>query len=194
MSIAAANGPGNLAAVTLERLTGRPSQEILKDWVDYYMTINNKSQVTLEETYDIYADRGRWALDSLKWEGFKTYLAVVWENLNEISRLHRVVFPAADAVTIPMEEKLINSPPALCQLFPGDGWICDPARETARPDGSGPRLGLFLLCRHARILPLAVHPPLLPGPDRRHGASCDRAGLGRCFTGREGAGDAADPA
>jgi 4-amino-4-deoxy-L-arabinose transferase-like glycosyltransferase len=110
MGITSANGPGNLAAVTLERMTGRPAPEIMKDWIDYYMNVNGKSEVTLGETFKIYASRGRWAIDTLKWETFKTYRMLVWDNLNRISYLHRQLLPAANEVTIPLEMKLMESP------------------------------------------------------------------------------------
>lgn len=110
MGITSANGPGNLAAVTLERLTGRPAPEIMKDWIDDYKNINSKSDVTLGEVYTAYASRGWGTIDTLKSETFKTYRMLVWDNLNSISYLHRELLPAFNKITIPLETKIMESP------------------------------------------------------------------------------------
>jgi 4-amino-4-deoxy-L-arabinose transferase-like glycosyltransferase len=98
-----ANGPANVAAVTVERLTGTPSNEVLGNWYTDYQRDTGDSDVTLGELYHIYSSRARQTFDTLGWQMIKTYATLDWENLNEINYMHRILLPKYDNVTIPLE-------------------------------------------------------------------------------------------
>jgi|GEM_PF-1987759 len=109
MSIAQGNGPGNLGAMTLERLTGRPAGEVTKGWIDQYLAATGKKRATLGETCAVEKTQGWHIIDSLPWEAVKTYSAVMWENLNFISVLHRQLVPEYGNFTLPIEYGIMNS-------------------------------------------------------------------------------------
>jgi len=109
MSIAGGNGPGNLAAMTLERRTGTAAHDIMKGWYDQFLVDSGKTQGSLGDAYAAYATNGWRIIDSLKWESTKTYLIVMWDNLNAINVLHRYLIPEYNNVTIPLEEAIMNS-------------------------------------------------------------------------------------
>ncbi len=104
MGITSANGPANIAAITIERRTGVPAPTTMNGWVKEYLDSVGKTEVPLGETYRVYLTRARAVVDSLRWAVYKTYLSVMWENLNEICLLHRQLVPEYDAVTILLEE------------------------------------------------------------------------------------------
>lgn len=107
-AITSANGPANVAGVTIERLTGTPSNEVLADWFNDYTRDTGDSVVTLGELYHIYSSRARQTFDTLGWEMIKTYITLDWENLNEINYMHRILVPEYDNVTIPMESWIMR--------------------------------------------------------------------------------------
>jgi hypothetical protein len=109
MGITSGNGPANVCAITIERLTGVPAATTMNKWVQERKdAIGETGLLSLGETYDVYLTRTRAVVDSLGWEVGKTYLSVMWENLNEISRLHRLLLPGYDDVTIPIEEYIMK--------------------------------------------------------------------------------------
>ncbi len=103
VAFTSANGPANLAAITIERLTGTPSNEVLADWTQNYIDSTGDSDVTLGDLYHLRWRRAVETFDTLRWPMVRTYLSLDWENLNEISYLHRTLVPKYDNTTIPME-------------------------------------------------------------------------------------------
>ncbi len=103
MGITSANGPANVAAVTIERRTGVPAATTMSGWVKEYMATVGKTEVTQGEAYRVYSARAHAVTDSLRWDVYRTYFSLLWENLNEINPLHRRLIPEYDEVTIPME-------------------------------------------------------------------------------------------
>ncbi len=104
MGITSGNGPANVAAMTIERLSGVPAATTMNKWVQERKDAISATELSLGETYNVYLTHTRAVVDSLGWEVYKTYLSVMWENLNEISRLHRLLAPQYNEVTIPLEE------------------------------------------------------------------------------------------
>ena len=82
LAITSANGPANLVAITMERLTGKGSNEVLGQWVQEYQKATGKTEVPLGELFRLYSQKARQGIDSLGWKVYATYLSVVWENLN----------------------------------------------------------------------------------------------------------------
>ena len=106
LAITSANGPANLVAITMERLTGKGSNEVLGQWVQEYQKATGKTEISLGELFRLYAGKARAGIDSLGGKVYATYFSVVWENLNEINYFHRILIPQQDGFTIPIERKI----------------------------------------------------------------------------------------
>lgn len=106
MAITSANGPANLAAVTIERRDGTYSKEVMQGWIDDYSRRTGNEQVSLGELFILYRTHARSVIDSLPWDVARTYLSLVWANLNQISLYHRLLVPEFNGVTIPLEHLL----------------------------------------------------------------------------------------
>jgi hypothetical protein len=102
-AITSANGPANVAAMTIERLEGTRANEVLAGWLDDYKRDTGDSTISLGELFQVYTTRTRQTFDTLGWEMIKTYAKLDWENLTEINYLHRILVPKYNDVTIPME-------------------------------------------------------------------------------------------
>ncbi len=109
LAITSANGPANVAAVTLERRDGISSQTIMQGWLEDYRLGLDKPNLSLGEIYSAYQMHAREVIDSLGWEVGKTYVLLVWENLTEISYLHRVLIPDLYYILVPLEHKIIDN-------------------------------------------------------------------------------------
>lgn len=103
VAFTSANGPANLAAITIERLTGTPSNEVLAGWTQDYIDATGDSDISLGELLHLRWRRAVGTFDTLGWDMVKTYVSLDWENLNEISYLHRTLVPKYNNTTIPME-------------------------------------------------------------------------------------------
>lgn len=103
VAFTSANGPANLAAITIERLNGTPSNEVLAGWTQDYIDSTGDSDVSLGDLYHLRWRRAVGIFDTLGWQMVKTYASLDWENLNEISYLHRTLVPKYNNTTIPME-------------------------------------------------------------------------------------------
>jgi len=106
MAITSANGPANLAAVTIERLDGTYSKDVMQKWAEKRLAELDKPQLTLGEQFTLYRERSRAITDSLTWHVAVTYFSLLWENLNEISYWHRALIPRCDSFTIPLEKMI----------------------------------------------------------------------------------------
>ncbi len=104
MAMTSANGPANLAAVTIERLTGTYSKEVMQSWYTERLEAENKPQLTLGEHFKLYLEKAGEITDTLRWEVVKTYFSILWVNLNDINFLHRHLIPRCSYFTIPMEQ------------------------------------------------------------------------------------------
>jgi len=104
MAITSAIGPANLAAIAIERRSGKEANETMQGWVHDYLQETGESQIALGDQFRLYVDRAEKVADSLGWWTIgKTYLSLVWKNLNEISYHHRLLIPKCDSFTIPIE-------------------------------------------------------------------------------------------
>lgn len=108
MGITSGNGPANICAVTIERMSGVPAPTTMENWLQERKDALGKTELTLGEIYDVYRTHTRAAVDTLGWKVVETYLSVMWENLNEISRLHRLLFPEYQDMMIPAEEYIMH--------------------------------------------------------------------------------------
>lgn len=108
-AITSAIGPANLVAITMERLTGKGSNEVLGQWVQEYLTATGKTEAPLGELFKLYTQKARQGIDSLGWRVYATYFSVMWGNLNEINYFHRLLIPQQDGFTIPIERKIKTS-------------------------------------------------------------------------------------
>lgn len=109
-AITSATAPSFVAAITLERLTGTDANAVRQGWLSEYRAAVGKEELTLGEVSRVFSDRGYQVIDSLPWEAVKTYLTLVWGNLNEISYLHRLLLPEYNGITIPLERVVMSSP------------------------------------------------------------------------------------
>ncbi len=110
MAITSANGPANVAAVTLERREGISSKTIMQNWLDEYKESLDRPELSLGDIYRAYRIHTREVIDSLGWSAvIGTYLSLVWENLTEINYLHRALIPRLNDFTIPLEKKIMGS-------------------------------------------------------------------------------------
>jgi 4-amino-4-deoxy-L-arabinose transferase-like glycosyltransferase len=109
MGLTSAISPANIAAVTVERLEGKPSNEVLWGWVDDYCSANNKPEATFGELSKVYYSQASLMSDSLGWEYYKTYVLLIWENLNTVCFLHRYLMPEYNYIIIPIEDKIKNT-------------------------------------------------------------------------------------
>jgi len=103
LAITSANGPASLAAQTIERLEGTPANQTMTGWVEEYKGATGRSSLALGEVFRVYSTRGWETLDTLKWEAAKTYFMILWENLNSINFLHRLLVPRCGYFMFPVE-------------------------------------------------------------------------------------------
>ena len=107
LAISGANGPANVAAITIEKITGKYSKETLDEWVDGKLF----GQGQYGEIYREYRQHAAEVFDTLGAEMIKTYFSVVWDNLNEFNYQHRILVPDYDHFMIPLEHRI------------KDGWL-----------------------------------------------------------------------
>jgi hypothetical protein len=106
LAFTSAGGPANVAALTLERLENRKPDEIRADWINQYKTENRIEEFTYKDSYRMNLQCSWRVFRTYPWESFKTYFALAWTNLNEISHFHRVSLPKFNPITIPWERKI----------------------------------------------------------------------------------------
>ncbi len=105
LAITGANGPANVAAITIERLTGRYSKETMREWIADSLFATGR----FGDIYKTYSARASEVVDSLGWQVAKTYLLLLWENLNDINYFHRILIPEYNDVMIPAEKFMKSS-------------------------------------------------------------------------------------
>ncbi len=100
LSIAGANGPASIAAITIERQTGKYAKETLDEWDSSISSEGTK----FGNQYTNYRKKANEVFDTLGSEAIRTYFSVMWENLNDINYLHRTLLPDYNHFMIPLEK------------------------------------------------------------------------------------------
>ena len=100
LAFTSAGGPANIATQTIARLEKRPYEEVKErvlqleaQWVEEFLATTGDSVISLGDRFRVFSYQARQIIDTLKWEAFKTYLMLTWENVNEINYLHRHLLP-----------------------------------------------------------------------------------------------------
>jgi 4-amino-4-deoxy-L-arabinose transferase-like glycosyltransferase len=105
LAITSSNGPANVAATTIERLTGKYSKETMQEWIDECPG----AQEHLGQLFTCWQNHAANTFDTLGIEMIKTYISIFFINLNEINRFHRVLIPDFNHITIPLEKFIIHN-------------------------------------------------------------------------------------
>jgi len=105
LAISGANGPANVAAITIEKTTGKYSKETMDEWIDESLFGQGRYGDIYRE-YQLHASE---TFDTLGIEMIKTYLSVLWQNLNEFNYQHRILVPDYDHFMIPLEHRIKES-------------------------------------------------------------------------------------
>lgn len=106
LAYTSSGGPANVAALTLSRLEDRPVKEIREGWLKQYQAENKIEKWTRENGFRMNLVQSRRALRDHPWEMLKTYLGLVWINLNEINHFHRILLPKYNPNTVPWGHKI----------------------------------------------------------------------------------------
>lgn len=106
LAMTSAGGVANVAAFTLEKIEKRPIDEIRKKWNEDYMKSKGLGTLTLADSFRLNLEKARETFSKYPFQIIKTYLLIVWENINSISYFHRVLIPKFDGKTIPMEGRI----------------------------------------------------------------------------------------
>jgi len=100
-TLSSAGKLGNVALMTLHRLEGKTVEEIWKQWEEHYQAEKKVEKLTREDAFRMSLAESRRVLKNHPWEMLKTYLRLVWINLNEINHFHRALLPNYNPKTIP---------------------------------------------------------------------------------------------
>ncbi len=88
-----AGGPANVAALTEARLEGREKNQVMADWDEAYKQKTGKTDLDRIDLYRVYSSAARKALAAHPLEMLRTYIRLVWQNMNESNELVRVQLP-----------------------------------------------------------------------------------------------------
>ncbi len=113
LTIASAGGPANVAALALEKQTGRRYRWIIDDWYKEREQSEGKQKFNLAEDYRMLQSHAETVLRESPAEMASAYLRTVWENLTQRDYLH--------------EDLLSKSPPSTLLVVRlvnwGQAWI-----------------------------------------------------------------------
>ena len=108
LAFSSARGPANIVSFTEERLTGKPFKEIPIAWVENYKIENNITNISYKQLYALYQNKSKEYIFTHKWETFKTYIMICWENTTNINMLHRGSLPNFKNHTYQFEQFFLN--------------------------------------------------------------------------------------
>jgi len=103
LTLSGTAGLGKLAAITIGDIEDQPYRSVLKRWGQAYLDSTGQETFTLGQEHDFIRDRAKQTLSDHPEEVLSTYVDLLWQNINEISYLHRLVIPELNATTIPIE-------------------------------------------------------------------------------------------
>jgi hypothetical protein len=95
-----AGGPANVAAMTLERQTGRPYREIESGWYQQALQVANKQQLSAAEEFSLLRSKTTEVFSSSPLSMVRVYAHQTWENLTERDYLHLDLLPKLSQATL----------------------------------------------------------------------------------------------
>lgn len=109
LTLHSAVGPANMAVWTIERQTGQDHGEIRIAWIDEYRADHDIDEMQLSDYYRMYRTNTRKVFLDDPIGVISTYLRMNWINVNEISRLHRLVLPDFNPTLIGWEHFTVRN-------------------------------------------------------------------------------------
>lgn len=93
LAFTGAGGPANVAALTEARLENREKGQVMAEWDETYKRQTGKTDLDRIDIYRVYSSAARRTLAAHPLEMLRTYVRLVWQNMNESNELVRVQLP-----------------------------------------------------------------------------------------------------